>query len=48
MFGCTKLTFGADHRIIKQRDYYDLWGDIFNGIPWFQRPYRKFMHKYFG
>lgn len=48
MFGCTKLTFGEDNRIIKQRDYYDLWGDIFNGIPWFHRPYRKFMHKYFG
>jgi limonene-1,2-epoxide hydrolase len=48
MFGCTKLTFGEDNRIVKQRDYYDLWGDIFNGIPWFHRPYRKFMHKYFG
>jgi len=48
MFGCTKLSFGEDNRIIQQRDYYDLWGDIFNGIPWFHRPYRKFMHKYFG
>jgi len=48
MFGCTKLTFGEDNRIIRQRDYYDIWGDIFNGIPWFHRPYRKFMHKYFG
>ena len=48
MFGCTKLTFGEDNLIVKQRDYYDLWGDIFNGIPWFHRPYRKFMHKYFG
>ena len=48
MFGCTKLTFGEDNRIIKQRDYYDLWGDIFNGIPWFHKPYRRFMHKYFG
>ena len=48
MFGCTKLTFGEDNRIVSQRDYYDLWGDIFNGIPWFHKPYRKFMHKYFG
>ena len=48
MFGCTKLTFGEDNRIIKQRDYYDLWGDIFNGIPWLHRPYRKFMHRYIG
>ena len=48
IYGCTKLTFGKDNKIIHQRDYYDLWGDIFNGIPWFHRPYRKFMHKYFG
>ena len=37
-----------DGRIIGQRDYYDLWGDIFNGIPWFKKPYRRFMHKKFG
>ena len=48
IFGCTKLTLHEDGRIIKQRDYYDLWGDIFNGIPWFKKPYRKFMHKKFG
>ena len=48
IFGCTKLTLGEDHRIIEQRDYYDLWGDIFNGIPWFRKIYRRFMHRYFG
>jgi limonene-1,2-epoxide hydrolase len=48
VFGCTKLTLGEDNRIILQRDYYDLWGDIFNGIPLLHRPYRKFMHRYFG
>jgi limonene-1,2-epoxide hydrolase len=48
IFGCTKLTLGEDGRIVRQRDYYDLWGDIFNGIPWFRRPYRRFMHRYFG
>ena len=48
IYGCSKLTLGADGRIIHQRDYYDLWGDIFNGIPWFHRFYRWFMHKYFG
>lgn len=48
IFGCTKLTIGEDNRIIRQRDYFDLWGDIFNGIPWFKQPYRKFMHRYFG
>jgi hypothetical protein len=34
--------------IIEQRDYYDLWGDIFNGIPRFGKLYRKFMFKHFG
>ncbi len=48
IFGCTKLTLHEDGRIITQRDYYDLWGDIFNGIPWFKRRYRRFMRKKFG
>ena len=48
IYGSTKLILHPDGRIISQRDYYDLWGDIFNGIPWFQKPYRKFMHKKFG
>lgn len=48
IFGSTVLTLHEDGRIIGQRDYYDLWGDIFNGIPWFKGPYRKFMKKRFG
>ena len=48
IFGSTKLTIHVDGRIIEQRDYFDLWGDIFNGIPHFNRFYRKFMRKYFG
>jgi limonene-1,2-epoxide hydrolase len=48
VFGCTKLTFDVDGRIIHQRDYFDLWGDIFNGIPYFRRTYRKFLRKHFG
>lgn len=48
MYGCTKLTFSDDHRIVRQRDYFDLWGDIFNGIPRFKPLYRNFMKKYFG
>jgi len=48
IYGATKLILHADGRIISQRDYYDLWGDIFNGIPWFKKPYRKFLHKKFG
>jgi limonene-1,2-epoxide hydrolase len=48
IYGSTVLRLHADGRILEQRDYYDLWGDIFNGIPWFKKPYRKFMLKYFG
>jgi hypothetical protein len=48
IYGCTRLKLHEDGRIIGQRDYYDLWGDIFNGIPWFKKPYRRFMRKKFG
>ena len=48
VYGSTKLTLHADGRIIHQRDYFDLWGDIFNGIPYFKKIYRKFMRKHFG
>lgn len=48
IYGCTRLTFGEDNRIIEQRDYFDLWGDIFNGIHRFKPLYRRFMKKRFG
>ncbi|HUX36361.1 MAG TPA: nuclear transport factor 2 family protein [Rectinemataceae bacterium] len=48
IYGATVLTIHEDGRIGRQRDYYDLWGDIFNGIPWFKKPYRRFMRKKFG
>lgn len=48
VFGSTVLSLHEDGRIVSQRDYYDLWGDIFNGIPWFKKPYRNFMRKKFG
>ena len=48
IYGSTKLTLHQDGRIIEQRDYYDLWGDIFDNIPWFAKPYRRFMKKKFG
>ena len=48
MYGCTKLTLGEDGRIIHQRDYFDMWGDIFNNIPFFKKPYRKFLRNKFG
>jgi limonene-1,2-epoxide hydrolase len=48
VYGSTKLILHEDGRIIRQRDYFDLWGDIFNGIPYFKKTYRKFMRKHFG
>jgi len=36
----------GDGLIIEQRDCFDLWGDIFNGIPRFRGPHRKFMRRY--
>jgi limonene-1,2-epoxide hydrolase len=48
VYGSTKLILHTDGRIIYQRDYFDLWGDIFNGIPYFKKTYRKFMRKHFG
>ena len=48
VYGSTKLTLHEDGRIIEQRDYFDLWGDIFNGIPFFKGPYRRFMRRKFG
>jgi limonene-1,2-epoxide hydrolase len=48
VYGCTKLTLGDDGRIIYQRDYFDIWGAILDGIPPLHKPYRNFMHRYFG
>jgi hypothetical protein len=48
VFGCTKLTLDENNLIIYQRDYFDMWGDIFNGIWYFRKPYRRFIHKHFG
>lgn len=48
LYGCSKLTLNEESLIIEQRDYYDLWGDIFDNIPRFGRMYRKFMHRKFG
>jgi limonene-1,2-epoxide hydrolase len=48
VYGSTKLILHPDGRIIHQRDYYDLWGDIFNGIPYFKKTYRNFVRKHFG
>jgi len=46
--GCTYITMADDNRINTQRDYFDLWGTILNGIPLLRKSYWNFMHRYFG
>lgn len=46
--GSTRLTFDSKGYIIEQRDYYDLWGDIFAGVPLFRTLYQLFMKLVFG
>jgi limonene-1,2-epoxide hydrolase len=48
IFGCTKLTLGENGQIILQRDYYDLWGDIFKNVPMMKTLYPRFMQRLFG
>jgi limonene-1,2-epoxide hydrolase len=48
LYGCTWIMLAEDNRIIAQRDYFDLWGTILNGIPLLRKSYWNFMHRYFG
>ncbi len=48
IFGSSRVTLNDKGKIVEQRDFYDLWGDIFDNIPRFNKMYRKFMHKKFG
>jgi ketosteroid isomerase-like protein len=48
LYGTSKLILNEEGKIKMQRDYYDLWGDIFDNIPRFNKIYRKFMHRKFG
>lgn len=48
LYGTSRLTLTDDGKISAQRDYYDLWGDIFDNIPRFGKAYRRFMKKRFG
>ena len=50
LYGTSRLRLSEAGKILEQRDYYDLWGDIFDNIPKFgwNRRYRKFMKKKFG
>ncbi|MCF8387261.1 MAG: nuclear transport factor 2 family protein [Bacteroidales bacterium] len=48
LHGASRLTVNEKGKIIQQRDYYDLWGDIFDNIPRFGKMYRRFMKRKFG
>ena len=48
VYGASRLTLGENGKILEQRDYYDLWGDIFDNIPRFGKAYRRFMKRKFG
>jgi hypothetical protein len=48
LYGSSRLTLSKEGKIAEQRDYYDLWGDIFDNIPRFGKAYRKFMKRKFG
>jgi limonene-1,2-epoxide hydrolase len=47
IFGVSR-TILKDGKIIDQRDYYDLWGDILDNIKFIAKGYRRFMRKRFG
>lgn len=48
LYGISRLTLNNEGKITEQRDYYDLWGDIFDNIPLIGKAYRKFMKTIFG
>ena len=48
LYGSSRLTLNNEGKITEQRDYYDLWGDIFDNIPRFGKAYRKFILRKFG
>jgi limonene-1,2-epoxide hydrolase len=48
LYGVSRVTLSEEGKIIEQRDYYDLWGDIFDNIPRFGKLYRRFIRKKFG
>jgi hypothetical protein len=47
VYGTSRITL-REGKIIEQRDYYDLWGDIIDNIPFLNKGYRWFMKKRFG
>jgi limonene-1,2-epoxide hydrolase len=47
IYGVSRITLRSG-KIVDQRDYYDLWGDILNNIGFLSKGYRRFMRKRFG
>ncbi len=47
VYGASRVQL-QDGKVIGQRDYYDLWGDIFDNIPGVGKAYRAFMKGRFG
>jgi len=48
VYGLSRLTLNEEGKIVEQRDYYDIWGDILDNIPGVSKGYRMFMKKLFG
>lgn len=48
MYGASRLSLNDDGKITHQRDYYDLWGDIYDRVPVYRHIYRWFMKTFFG
>lgn len=48
VYGVSRLSLDENETIIEQRDYCDLWGDIFDNIQVLRNIYRLFMKKVFG
>ena len=48
LYGSSRISLNEEGKIIQQRDYYDLWGDIFDNVPRFGKAYRRFMRRKFG
>lgn len=47
IYGSSRLRL-RNGKVCEQRDYYDLWGDIFDNIPVLSALYRIFMKRVFG
>ncbi|MCX8013179.1 MAG: nuclear transport factor 2 family protein [Rectinema sp.] len=48
IYGASRIILNERGKIVSQRDYYDLWGDIFDNVPLWGPKYRRFMRKVFG